>query len=86
VVLSVTDDGSGMNDDVRSRLFEPFFTTTLAASTAGLGLALVYAVAEQHHGWIDVASAPDRGTTFRLHLPQAAAAGASPPPPSPSAG
>jgi two-component system cell cycle sensor histidine kinase/response regulator CckA len=84
VVLSVTDDGSGMSDDVRSRLFEPFFTTKLAGSTAGLGLALVYAVAEQNQGWIDVASVPGHGTTFRLHLPRAAAAGPSPPPQSPS--
>jgi signal transduction histidine kinase len=69
--LSVTDTGAGMSDDVTSRLFEPFFTTTLSGSATGLNLALVWAVVEQHHGWIDIESAPGHGTTVRVHLPRA---------------
>ena len=73
VVLSVSDTGHGMRDDVRGRIFEPFFTTKPSGTGTGLGLAMVYGAAEQNGGWIDVDSVPNRGSTFRLCLPEAPA-------------
>ncbi len=71
VVLSVGDTGHGMRDDVKGRIFEPFFTTKPTGSGTGLGLAMVYGAAEQNGGWIEVDSAPGRGSTFRLYVPEA---------------
>jgi nitrogen-specific signal transduction histidine kinase len=70
VVMTVTDTGAGMNDDVQARIFEPFFTTKPAGSGTGLGLAMVYGAVEQNGGSIDVVSKPGRGSTFRIHLPE----------------
>jgi nitrogen-specific signal transduction histidine kinase len=71
VVLSVSDTGQGMPDDVQGRIFDPFFTTKPSGTGTGLGLAMVYGAAEQNGGWIDVDSAPGRGSTFHLYLPEA---------------
>ena len=67
VCLTVRDTGSGMDADVRGHLFEPFFSTKPEGS--GLGLAVVYGLVKQHNGWIEVDSAPEGGSTFRLYLP-----------------
>jgi PAS domain S-box-containing protein len=70
VILEVEDNGPGMTEDTRRRVFEPFFTTGYACSGTGLGLSLVYlVVTEQHCGSIDVVSAPNRGSLFTIHLP-----------------
>nr|MBP8257914.1 response regulator [Opitutaceae bacterium] len=68
--LSVSDSGSGMDEDVQAHLFEPFFTTKPQGEGTGLGLALVYGVVQQNKGYISVHSAPGAGTTFDIYLPE----------------
>lgn len=69
VVLEVSDNGVGMDEETQRRCLEPFFTTKGEAGT-GLGLAMVYGAVQRHGGSVEVASQPGRGTTFRLRLPQ----------------
>jgi signal transduction histidine kinase/CheY-like chemotaxis protein/sensor domain CHASE-containing protein len=74
VVLSVADDGVGMNDDVKQRIFEPFFTTKATGQGTGLGLAMVYGLARSAGGTIVVDSAPGTGSRFDLYLPASSGA------------
>ncbi len=71
-VVSVQDDGVGMDGQTRARVFEPFFTTKEKGHGTGLGLAMAYSIVRQHHGFIDVHSEPGRGSTFRVCLPACA--------------
>src|SRR5579862_8118325 len=73
VVLSVSDDGVGMNDDVKKRIFEPFFTTKHSGEGTGLGLAMVYGFVRSAGGTIVVDSAPASGARFDLYLPASGA-------------
>ncbi|MDY3555541.1 PAS domain S-box protein [Gemmata sp. JC717] len=69
VRFTVADAGCGMSDEVKARLFEPFFTTKGIGKGTGLGLAMVHGIVKQHHGWIEVHSAPGAGTRMELNLP-----------------
>ena len=73
VVVEVADDGAGMEPAVKDRAFEPFFTTKPIGQGTGLGLSMIYGFMQQSKGFIDLQSAPGKGTTISLYLPVAPA-------------
>ncbi len=77
VVLSVHDNGEGMDGETQRRMFEPFFTTKPVGKGTGLGMPIVYGLVKEHHGFVRAYSEVGAGTTVRVYLP-AAAQGAAP--------
>ena len=70
VMLSVTDNGSGMPESVINRAFDPFFTTKPIGQGTGLGLSMIYGFSKQSRGHVSIDSEIDEGTTVKLYLPR----------------
>jgi two-component system, cell cycle sensor histidine kinase and response regulator CckA len=69
VHIAVSDTGKGMDEKTKTRVFDPFFTTKEKGSGAGLGLSVVYGILGSYHGFVDIDSAVDHGTTMHIFLP-----------------
>jgi signal transduction histidine kinase len=68
-VISVGDSGPGIDEKVKERIFEPYFTTKDVGKGTGLGLSIVYGIIERHKGLIEVDTEKGEGTKFTIHLP-----------------
>ena len=72
VIVTVRDTGSGIPDEIRDRLFDPFYTTKEEGQGTGLGLSIAYGIIQKHNGRITVESSPGEGAAFHIHLPLSA--------------
>jgi len=71
IVLTVTDNGTGMDEATRQRIFEPFYTTKAPGAGTGLGLPMVQYVVKQSGGFLSIESGKEKGTSVRIYLPAA---------------
>lgn len=69
VLITISDNGPGIPDEIRDKIFQPFFTTKPTGKGTGLGLSLVYDIVKEHGGTLEVESSKNKGATFRLRLP-----------------
>jgi PAS domain S-box-containing protein len=69
VVLTVSDEGTGISDEEMEKIFEPFYTTKATGKGTGLGLASVWGIAKRHNAYVDVESEENKGATFRIYFP-----------------
>jgi signal transduction histidine kinase len=69
VSFAVKDTGSGIPDDIRDKIFDPFYTTKEGQGGTGLGLAVCSGIVKEHDGWIDIETNDGGGTVFRVYLP-----------------
>lgn len=69
VWIEISDNGMGMSDEIKDRIFEPFYTTKEVGKGTGLGLSIAFKIIETHGGTIDVESKLNKGTTFKVKLP-----------------
>lgn len=69
VRLTISDTGQGMDQETQRKIFDPFFTTKAVGRGSGLGLSIVYGIAQGHGGHVSCYSEPGKGSTFRVHLP-----------------
>jgi signal transduction histidine kinase len=69
VLMSVTDTGCGIKEELLEKIFEPFFTTQPVGKGTGLGLSVTFGIVEQHGGTLEVHSQEGQGSTFTISLP-----------------
>ena len=69
VVITVKDDGPGIDENIRNRIFDPFVTTKAPGQGTGLGLSICYGIVKRYDGEIRMLSKPEKGTTFKVYLP-----------------
>src|SRR5215831_5142572 len=77
IEIEISDNGIGMTEETRSKIFNPFFTTKEAGKGTGLGLSISHGIVQEHGGSIDCGSERGQGTTFRIRLPRHGSATAS---------